>query len=299
MAEAVITRQARRLVEGLYFGEAPRWHAGRLYFSDFYERAVRALNADGSVETIVEVPNQPSGLGWLPDGRMLVVSMLDRRLLSFDGERLTEYADLSSVATYHSNDLLVDPAGRAFVGNFGYDLHADLRARGVEGVLASSPTTKLARVDPDGTVTVAAEDLKFPNGMVLTPSGEFVVAETTAPCLTAFTMHADGTLSNRRVWASTANAELLLAPDGICVDAEGAIWATNPLGLDVVRFKEGGEILGRVRTSQPSFACMLGGEDRKTLYVMTAPTSDPELAASSRGGVIEACEVDVPGAGLP
>ena len=185
------------------FGEGPRWHDGRLWYSDFYQHAVRAWAPDGSVETMAEVPTQPSGLGWLPDGRLLIVSMLDRKVLrqESDGE-LVEHADLSEIATFHANDMVVDHQGRAYVGNFGYDLHSGAEARNAD----------LALVHPDGRVEVAATDLNFPNGSVITPDGSTpIVGETMALRYRAWDIGADGTLGNDRVWAQMQD---LLPPDG-------------------------------------------------------------------------------------
>jgi sugar lactone lactonase YvrE len=274
------------LAEGFRFPEGPRWHDGRLVFSDQHDRRVVAVTVDGATETVVEVPEFPSGLGWLPDGRMLVVSMHDRKLLRLDPGGLTEVADLSKHATWHCNDMVVDAHGRAYVGNFGFDLdgHAD-----------PHPTVMI-RVDPDGTVAVAADDLRFPNGTVITPDGKtLVVGESYGACLTAFDVAADGTLSNRREWARLRGA----VPDGICLDAEGAIWSACPLSGRVLRVREGGEVTDEVRiTRRGAYACMLGGADGRTLFVCAADASDPEETGNRRGA-IEVCEVTVPHAGLP
>ncbi|MCB1694041.1 MAG: SMP-30/gluconolactonase/LRE family protein, partial [Pseudomonadales bacterium] len=236
----------KSLATNLTFTEAPRWHDGRLYFSDFYSHRVLAVDESGNLETIAEVANQPSGLGWLPDGRMLIVSMIDRKLLRREQDgTLVVHADLSGIATWHCNDMVVDAAGRAYVGNFGFDLHG-----GGEPCAAD-----LARVDPDGTVSVAAKDLQFPNGAVITPDGQtLIIGETMARQLTAFDIAPDGTLSNRRVWADIAPH----LPDGICLDAEGAVWSADPLGNCVVRVKEGGEVTDTLDTGRGAFACMLG-----------------------------------------
>ncbi|XOV89601.1 MAG: SMP-30/gluconolactonase/LRE family protein [Pseudomonadota bacterium] len=274
------------VVEGLSFPEGPRWHAGRFYFSDFYQHAVFALGEDGEMETVAEVPGQPSGLGWLPDGRLLVVSMTDRRLLrqETDGS-LSLHADLSDIAAFHCNDMVVDANGRAYVGNFGFDTHA-----GVPPAPAN-----LALVEPDGTVSVAATDLAFPNGTVITPDGRtLIIGETYAGRLTAFDIDDRGRLSNRRVWAEIAPH----VPDGICLDAEGAIWVADPRGNCVVRVQAGGKILARIDVGRGAFACALGGDDRKTLYVCTATGSGPH-AEARRDGRIECVRVSVPAAGLP
>ena len=288
--------EASVLVDGLHFGEGPRWHAGRLWFSDFYDHAVKSVDPSGQVRTELEIDDQPSGLGWLPDGRLLVVAMHRRKLLRVDPDGVRVHAEISGVAEHHTNDMVVDASGRAYVGNFGFDLDRELKARGVEGVLASHPKAKLARVDPDGRVTVAAEDLHFPNGCIITPDGRtLIVAETLAMRLTAFDIAPDGSLSNRRVWASLG----MRAPDGICLDANGHVWIANAIAPECVLFAPGGEIVETVQTTQPCFACMLGGEDRRTLYAMTAPSSLPDIVSTSRRGQVETSRVATPGAGRP
>lgn len=293
-------RTASTVADGLFFGEGPRWHEGRLVFSDFYAHAVKAFDpATARVSTMLELPGggQPSGLGWLPDGRMLVVSMLDRRVLRVEPDgTLVTHADLSGLATFHTNDMVVDGQGRAYVGNFGFDLDAALHEHGPAWVLEHGPGTVMARVDPDGTVTTAAADLRFPNGTVITPDGAtLIVAETIGSRLTAFTVGPDGSLTDRRVFAELPG----VAPDGICLDAEGAVWVANALGTEVLRVAAGGAILDRVAVSQPVYACMLGGPDRRTLYALTAPSSLASVASAAPNGRIEAIEVDVPGAGWP
>ena len=273
-------------MEGLRFAEGPRWHDGRLWCSDQHDRRVLAISVDGAVETIVEVPNGPSGLGWLPDGRLLIVSMEDRRLLRLDPDGLTEVADLSALATWHCNDMVVDAVGRAYIGNFGFDL--DGHADPVPAVIV--------RVDPDGTMYVAADAIRFPNGTVITPDGTtLIVGESYGGCLTAFDVAADGGLSNRRLWAQLVGA----VPDGICLDAEGAIWSACPLTGRVLRVLEGGAVTDEVHVHRNgAYACMLGGADRRTLFICTADASDPALTGSSRSA-IETIDVGIPGAGLP
>lgn len=278
------------VLDGLCFAEGPRWHEGRLWFSDMHAHEVLALDPDsGDVETIVAVPGRPSGLGWRPDGTMLVVSMTDQRLLALVDGTLDVVADLSGMAHSFCNDMVVDAAGNAYVGNFGFDLHdpeADQR------------TTNMILVTAAGDARVVADDLFFPNGTVITPDGStLVVGESFGGALTAFDIDPDGGLSNRREWARVLGS----VPDGICLDAEGAIWMTSPVSNRVVRVAEGGEILDEVRTSderQP-FACMLGGPERTTLFVCTAIDSDPEVSQRVRSGRIESSEVDVPGDGRP
>jgi sugar lactone lactonase YvrE len=288
--------KASVLAEGLYFGEGPRWHDGRLWFSDFYDHAVKSVDGSGAVRTELEIDDQPSGLGWLPDGRLLVVAMHRRQVLRVDPDGVKLHADLSNIAGYHTNDMVVDRAGRAYVGNFGFALDEELKARGVESVIAQHPTAKLARVDPDGRTHVAAEEMHFPNGSVITPDGRtMIVAETLAMRLTAFDIGTDGTLSNRRVWATLG----MRAPDGICLDADGHVWIANAIAPECVLFAPGGEIVATVQTEQPCFACMLGGPDRRTLFAMTAPSSVADIVSKSRLGCIVRAEVATPGAGLP
>ena len=274
------------LLDGLRFPEGPRWHEDRFWFSDMHAGRVIAVSLDGDAETIVEVKGAPSGLGWLPDGRLLVVSMQDRRLLRLDPDGLTQVADLSPHASFHCNDMVVDAQGRAYVGNFGFDLHAE-----------ASPTgANLILVHPDGRAEIAAEDLRFPNGTVITPDGKtLIVGESFGACLTAFDVGEDGTLHGRRLWAQLEAA----VPDGICLDEEGAVWVASPVGKGgVLRVREGGEVTDRIAVEHEAFACMLGGPDRKTLFICTAADSHPEKTTDRRGR-IETIRVDVPGAGLP
>ena len=285
------------LCEGLYFGEAPRWREGRLWFSDFHAHSVMSTSLAGALRVEFEIDDRPSGLGWLPDGSLLVVSMTKRRVLrrAPNGD-ISIHADLSGIADFHCNDIVVDALGRAYVGNFGFDHEAELAARGREAVFAEHPTAKLALVSPEGAVRVAAEELHFPNGSVITPEGEtLIVGETFAGRLTAFDIAADGSLSRPRVWASLWPR----LPDGICLDAEGAIWVANPIARECVRVAEGGEILEVIDTEHNAFACMLGGEEGKTLFMMIAPSSNADKAAASRQGKILIANVDVPRAGLP
>jgi len=281
-------------LDGLHFGEGPRWHEGRLWYSDFFDHAVFSVGEGGGNDgrrTEAEVPGQPSGLGWLPDGRLLVVSMLDRIVLRREADgSLVRHGTLAPWATFHGNDMVVAADGRAYVGNFGFDLYALYDGKG------EARNTSLVRIDPDGTAHEAASDMAFPNGSVLFPGGRtLVVAESMAFRLTAFDVAPDGTLSGRRVWATLEGC----APDGICLDADGCIWVANALGSECRRVAEGGEVVEMVATSQPCFACMLGGDDRRTLYCVTAPSSVEREVRDRREGRIEQCRVTTPGAGLP
>lgn len=275
------------LLDGLTFTEGPRWHDGRLWFSDFYTHRVLAVTPEGKAETVLEVAQRPSGLGWLPDGSLLVVSMLDRRLLRARDGRAAPHADLAAVATGPCNDMVVDARGRAYVGNFGYDFAGG----------ASLQLATLALVSPDGEVTAAAGELAFPNGTVITPDdATLILGETFGRRLTAFDIASDGTLSNRRVWADLGE----VTPDGICLDEAGGIWVADPTNSQCVRVVEGGEVTDRIPTSQGCFACMLGGADGRTLHLITGRLSgDVDLLVAELPGRVETVRVDVRGAGRP
>ena len=290
-----MTRKLQTLMDGLTFGEGPRWHEDKFYFSDFYSHKVYTLDLKGNHEVIVEVPNQPSGLGWMPDGTMLIVSMKDRKLLSFRDNALEERADLSGLAGFHCNDMVVDSKGNAYIGNFGFNTY--------EGEEVKS--TNLILVRPGEEPCVAADNILFPNGTVITEDEKtLVVGETYAAKLTAFDINEDASLSNRRIWAdltqSIDNGNVPV-PDGMCLDAEGAIWVASPSTADVIRVKEGGEILERIPVKTNAYACMLGGKDRKTLFICTSNASgvDPDSALREKSGKIEIVEVEVPGVGRP
>jgi sugar lactone lactonase YvrE len=290
------------LIGGLSFTECPRWRDGRLYVSDFYTHRVLAVALDGTAETLAHVPQQPSGLGFLPDGRLLIVSMRDRKLLRREADgSLVTHADLSGLAPWHLNDMVVGDDGRAWVGNFGFDLMGGAPAR----------TTVLICVEPDGTAKVAADGLGFPNGMVLTPDARtLIVAETTMNRLSAFNV-ASSSLSERRTWAAfgepptTTNAgealgQVAVAPDGICLDAEGAVWVADAMYRRLIRMAEGGRILEELKTDGlGAFACMLGGEDGRTLFVSVAPTFHEAEASAHHRASILMTKVKVLHAGLP
>jgi len=289
-------RSTRVLADGFYFGEGPRWHDGRLWFSDFFAHAVMSVSLAGDLKTEFKIDDQPSGLGWMPDGSMLIVSMTKRQVLrrTVDGA-ISLHADLGHIATFHCNDMVVDAAGRAYVGNFGFDYEAEMAARGAEAVLAEHTKAKLACIAPDGTVSVAAEGLSFPNGAMITPDGKtLIVGETFGGVMTAFDIGADGALSARRVWATTAPR----LPDGACLDAEGAVWIANPMAPECVRIAEGGEVLEVIDTDAPCFACMLGGDDGRTLFMLTAGGSGSHASETALGKLLVAT-VDSPHTGRP
>jgi len=282
-----MTRSLRTLLDGLAFPEGTRWRGGELYFSDMHSHEVVAMQPDGARRTVFRHADAVSGLGWLPDGRMLVVSMIDRRLLRIEADgRAVLHADLAAIATGNVNDMVVDAKGRAYVGNFGFVYpHGEPKP------------ARMARVDPDGSVHQAADELMFPNGTVITPDGKtLVVGESMAGRLTAYDIGADGGLSNRQVWAQLSDGAV---PDGICLDAEGAIWVASPSTDEALRVREGGAVTDRIKADRGVYACMLGGADRRTLYLLTAKSTDPDECRALLSGRIEAAEVDIPGAGLP
>ena len=290
------TYETTVLREGLSFGESPRWHEGRLWYSDFYRHAIYSMDPAGSEERLeYEVPGQPSGLAWTPAGDLWCVSMTDQRVVRpASGETVV---DLAAHSGFWTNEMVNGATGVAYVGSFGFDFDLLLRDHGVAALMESPPpTTNLVVVGADGAVLQVVPDMTFPNGTVITDDGRtLIVGETLAFRLTAFDVADDGTLSNRRVWAQLD----FVATDGICLDAEGQIWVANALANECVRVREGGEVTARATTSLRAFACMLGGEDRSTLYVMTAPTSDRFVVADQLAGRVEAVAVSVPGAGRP
>ena len=295
-----MTQLTTILLEGLAFAEGPRWRDGKLWFSDMQTRRVSTVDLNGRTETVVEVPGQPSGLGWTPDGRLLIVSMTDQRLLRLDPDGLTEVANLAALASYHCNDMVVDEQGRAYIGNFGFNIFDRS---------ASQALAQIILVKPDGTARIAADKMAFPNGSVITPDGRsLIVGETFAARLTAFHIEPDGALTNRRIWAqfdergvanSLADLAGRVTPDGICLDAEGAIWVASPQSRAVLRVKQGGAITDQVVVATTPYACMLGGPNGRLLFILTANSSHPQRALAQMAGKIELIEVAVPGAGWP
>ncbi|WP_029138036.1 SMP-30/gluconolactonase/LRE family protein [Nakamurella lactea] len=276
-----MTEQFDVVADGLAFPEGPRWHDGALWFSDMQGGTVYRVTPGQPKEQVVEVPNLPSGLGFLPDGRLLVVSMHDRKVLRLDPDGLHEHADLSQVASWHTNDMLVDPQGRAYVGTFG------------DASAPPDPVTpaNLALIAPDGAVSVAATDMHLANGMALTDGGRtLVVAETRAlpPRITAFDVADDGSLSGRRVLIELTN-EL---PDGICADADDNIWFASPFTGEVIKVDTAGQIVARIRTPQAPYACALGGEDGQTLFICASDTWIPEQARAALAGQVFALRVN-------
>lgn len=294
------SREPTTVADGFFFLEGPRWHDGRVYVSDFYGHRVWAIADDGDTREICTVDRQPSGLGFTPGGDLLVVSMLDRRLLRLHGGALDEVADLSGHATGPCNDMVVDAAGRAYVGNFGEwrDDHFE--------------PADLLLVDPDGGVRVAATGIGFANGPVLSADGrELVVSETFSHRVSRFDVAADGTLSGRAVWADFAAPGAVVStsvtepgapvqPDGMTLDAAGACWVADARGSGILRVAPGGRVLDSVSTGDLAvFAAVLGGHDGRTLYLCVAPPLGVEEPSEHRHSALLRCRVDVPGAGRP
>jgi sugar lactone lactonase YvrE len=296
-------RQLHTLLEGGSFFESPRWHDGRWWVSDFYRHLVMTVDTDGGTAEILSVEGQPSGLGWMPDGSLLVISMRDHRILRWTADGVTVHADVGEYCGGHLNDMVVDSRGRAYAGNFGFDLMA----------FGDPAPATLVRVDPDGTASVVAEDMLFPNGSVITPDGRtLIVGETAGARYTAFTIEDDGSLTDRRIWAQVAPTpeittfeetlgRLKFGPDGCGLDAEGHIWSADEIGARCARLAPGGEIVDEIAAPDglDCFACMLGGEDGRTLLICAAPDFAEANRSAAREAVLLTTSVDVPHAGLP
>jgi sugar lactone lactonase YvrE len=275
------------LIDGLVFGEGPRWHDGRLWVSDMHGHRVVTVGLDGKSETVAEVPGRPSGIGFLPDGSPIVVSMEDRKLLKLTAEGPKPYADLSAFVGGDPNDMVVDAKGRAYVGNFGFDLLAGAEMKPADLVL----------VEPGGAARVVARDLQFPNGMVITPDARtLIVAETFGGRLAAFDIKIDGSLDRRDDFADIGER----TPDGIALDAEGCVWVSCFNQDEFIRVAPGGEIRERIATDgRRAVACALGGRNRRTLFLLTAETTIEDLAQGKSKARVETVEVAVGGAGWP
>ncbi len=299
------TRPLTTLSDGGCFFEGPRWHDGRWWVSDFYRHGIFTVTPDGTEEQVAEVAGQPSGLGWLPDGTLLCVSMTTHEVLRVAADGTTTvHADLSGLGVQGPlNDMVVTATGHAYVGSFGFDL------MGGQGPQPSP----IYLVAPDGTATIAAEDLHFPNGSVVSADGSTLIVGETMGCrYTAFTIGADGALSDRRTHAQiaptppmTTFAEtfgaVTVGPDGCALDAEGHIWCADAIGARVIRVAPGGAIVDEVKApeGQGAFACMLGGDDGRTLLVCLAPDFFEQARRAAREAVLATTIVDVPHAGRP
>lgn len=296
-------RELSVLASGYTYLEGLRWHEDRLWASDFYTEQVIAVDLQGKVEQICRVPQQPSGLGWLPDGRLLISSMKDRKVLRREPDgTLAVHADLSSLTGGHINDMVVDAKGRAYVGNFGFDLMAG----------APVATTTLVRVDTDGVAQVVADGLCFPNGSFITPDGKtLIVNETFGNRISEFDILANGALGPRRDWAdfgalpdsddlSVLIAASAIGPDGGALDAEGAVWVADAIGKRIARVARGGKILEQIDTGEFGiFAAALGGPDGRTLFMAAAPDFIEANRRAKPEGRILMTRVDVPHAGRP
>jgi sugar lactone lactonase YvrE len=277
----------RTLMTGIALGESPRWHDGRLWFSDWGAEEILAVDLDGDSERMLGGPALPFCIDWLPDGRLLVVSgregLLRRR--EPDGTLVT-HADLTALGAPPWNDIVVDGRGNAYVGNTGFDFPGGEFAPGI-----------LALVTPDGAARQVADGVAFPNGVAVTPDNStLILAESYASRLTAFDIAGDGSLSPGRVWAELDGA----APDGICLDAEGAVWYADVPNKRCVRVREGGEVLQTVDVDRGCFACMLGGTDRRTLFIVAAHWGGPaNMVDEARTGQVLTVQAPAPGAGWP
>ncbi|TQL46563.1 sugar lactone lactonase YvrE [Homoserinimonas aerilata] len=279
-----MTAHTEILLEGLRFPEGCRWHDGQLWFSDMHSGTVHRVDADGSnLTTVMTVDDRLSGIDWLPDGSLVVSGMLTRKVyrLGSDGE-VTVFADLSAATPYPINDLIRMPSGSLLIGGFGYDLYADEPAQG----------GPLIHVDASGAWSVVADDLTFPNGMVLLTSGELVVAETFGSRLTAYDVDAGGRPHNKRLWAELPEGS---TPDGLCRDSEDAIWVSSIVTKEFLRVTEGGTVTDVIDLGDRlAVDCVLGGEDGRSLLLSTANSFQPD-ETEIRAGRIERIIVDVPG----
>ena len=266
------------LANGFCFGEGPRWFEGLLWFSDMLGEAVHTVTLQGEMTTLPLAGHAPSGLGFRPDGSLLIASTENRQVLRYDGETVTTVADLSDIVPANLGDMVIDDLGRAFVGSQAHE----------GGVIV--------RVDPDETATVVAQDLDFPNGMVITPDGKMlIVAESIGRRLTAFTIGADPALSDRRIFADGLDGP----PDGICLDADGGVWTSMTLANQFER-NEGGTVTDRIDMGdRTAIACMLGGPERRTLFLLSSTYAYPQRLVGTKLSRLDATTVDVPGAGLP
>jgi len=279
--------EVQTLLTGLAFGESPRWHEDRLWFSNWGAQEVVAVDLDGNRDVVLRMPSFPFSIDWLPDGRLLITSGRDGLLRRMEpGGSLVTHADLTSIAGGW-NEIVVDGRGNAYVNGGGFDLLAGEKfAPGI-----------VALVTPDGSARQVADGIAFPNGMVVTPdNATLIVAESYANRLTAFDIEADGSLANRRVWADLAGG----APDGMCLDAEGAVWYGDVPNKRCVRVREGGEVLQTIELDRGCFACMLGGTDKRTLFRMAAEWRGPaHMADGERTGQVLTAEAPAPGVGWP
>ena len=279
--------EPQTLMTGIAFGESPRWHEDRLWFSDWGAQEIIAVDIEGKSKVIIHVPSFPFCIDWLPDGRLLIVSASNGLLLRREPDgSLVSHADLGGLSEHPWNDIVVDGRGNAYIGNVGFDFPGGEFAPGI-----------LALVTPDGSTRQVADGVAFPNGIVVTPDNStLIVAESYANRLTAFDIEADGSLSDRRVWAELGDG----VPDGICLDAEGAVWYADVPNKRCVRVREGGEVLQTIDLDRGCFACMLGGIDRRTLFMVAQEWGG--IASTAEGaptGQLLTAPAPAPGAGWP
>jgi sugar lactone lactonase YvrE len=267
------------LANGFCFGEGPRWFEGLLWFSDMLGEAVHTVDLQGTMTTLPLPGHAPSGLGFRPDGSLLIASTAKRQVLRYDGESVAVIADLAEIVPADLGDMVIDDLGRAYVGS-------QAREAGV-----------IVRIDPDDTTTVVAYELDFPNGMVITADrGTLIVAESVARRLTAFAIGADGTLSDRSVFAEGLDGP----PDGIALDAGGGIWASMTLAHQFERIVQGGAVTDRIDADgRTAIACTLGGPEGRTLFLLSSPDAYPERLIGTKLSRLDAVTVDVAGAGCP
>lgn len=283
-----LAREVRTIMGGLAFAEGPRWHDGALYIADMHGHRVLRFEAEGAPKVVAQFEGPVSGLGWLPDGRMLVVSMNDRRLMRREADgSIGVHADLSDIATWHANDMAVAADGTAYVGNFGFSLHP----------LGTPCSAVLARVSPQGAASAAADELWFPNGIAISAGGRtLIVAESGAFRLTCFDIGPEGTLSGRRVWAQLRPGQ---SPDGLCLDAEGAAWVALPNDKAFIRVREGGEVVETIDVADAALACVLGGPNRRTLFMTMSRELEPDRCRADPSASVMAADVEIAGVGTP
>ena len=279
------------LGNGLRFTESPRWRGGRLWFIDIHDSAIKSVSLTGDLRTEIALPFKPNGLGFMADGSIVFSDALHLAMKRWKDGELHELADLSGTCVFCLSDAVTDAEGCIWVSDIGYNFwNPDA---------PPAETCVIARIDSDGTVTQVAGDLRFPNGLVITPDGKtLIIAETNGFCLSAFDIGEDGSLSGRRAYAQLP---LGVQPDGICLDAEGAVWVANPgeQGPSVLRVHEGGEVTDMIELDHHAYAVALGGPERRHLFICSSPTHDPAEIATNPGAQILVCEVAVPGAGIP
>jgi len=275
---------------GLKFTESPRWRDGKLWFLDIHDKRIKTADLEGRVETVLELPFIPNAFGFRRDGSIIVGDAMQRKIYLWDGKALQPLADIADITVFCLSDGIVDAQDRLYVGDIGYNFF-DPANKPVD-------TCVIACVDPDGRAWVVAKDLSFPNGMVITPDGKtLIVAETMGHRLTAFDIGADGSLANRRVYAQLPED---VSPDGIVLDAEGAVWLANPEGkFGALRVREGGEIVERVELDTECYAVMLGGPKRQQLFICGSDSHDPGEIARTPSATLRVVEIEEPGAGIP